>query len=200
MLEQGNLDIIKERLTVPSVIEDLLEATGYMPSDMKYALHEVINDFQPDAALLCIALSIKALLEYQPYKSNSLKIMAMECDRLIADYAPLWLEHLNEENIDPTLLFDTLSALPEDLENISDLILLNVDFIRDTDPKAAEILDILEIQASAQAIIAEQYVDVMEESEGEEEDDILPFAAAPAQSPVAYNDNVIPFPGSGVRS
>ena len=204
MLSPKTIDKIEDKLSVPVVIRELMESDSRdLPDAMQYGLHEVISDFQPDSALLCIALSVRVILEAQGYFSTALKTLLLECDRIIEDYAPLWLEHAREETIDQTLLFETLAAVPEDLEALAEMIALNVDLLHETNPKAAALCEILNIQATAHAIIAEHYVDVMdlqkedENGDGDEEEgDILPFGALP---PVVFSDNVIPFPGLETR-
>lgn len=198
MLNDKDIETIKTKLSVPLVINDILGSDGHVTSDLRYALHEAISDFQPDSALLCFAFSIRSIVAVQPYLTNGLKLLNLECERVIEDYAPLWLEHVNNESIDPTLVFETLAALPEDLETIAELMALELPFLQGVDTKSAELFDVLYAQAKAHALIAEQYVDVMESTEQRAENNISDFITAPAAM-LPHNDNVIPFPGGQVR-
>lgn len=173
MLEKRSFDVIQEKLSVPILVEEILDSDGSISPDLRYALHEVISEFHPDAALLCIASTVMILGQYQGYKTNSFKIVLLECERILNDYAALWLEHSeggsssvfnSAENLEKKQeLFEAIISIPEDLECIAELIAVNVGFVRNTDAKLAEILDILHMQAGAHAIIAEQFVAAIDE-------------------------------------
>lgn len=197
MLSEQDIETVKEKLSVPLVVSDILESQGHITAQLRYGLHEAISDFQPDSALLCFATSLQIIAASQPYPTNGLKLLSIECERLIEDYAPLWLENINEEKIDQTLLFETLMALPEDLEMLSTMMAAELDLITQTDPKAAELFDILIAQAHAHTLIAAEYVEAMGYV------DMPQTARADVEMlsiPAAYNDNVIPFPGTEIRN
>ncbi len=192
MLNKKDSALLRSKLYVPIVIRDILDASGPLADDEQYALHETISDLQPDSALLCIALAAKQLANCAPYPSATLKVLDIECDRIIDDYAPLWLENTRNQHMDETLVFDTLANIPEDLESLSELLEVNAAFFSNHDPKAAEICNILFIQAGAHALIAEEFIGVIDE----EADEPVDFTPIP-ETQNAVTDNVIAFPFGG---
>jgi len=183
-MNDTDLALLANKLCVPLAVRDILGGEDAFEDDARYALHEEISDLQPDSALLSIALAAKEIVALAAYQTTSLKVMNMECDRVIDDYGPLWLKHLRDKKIDDALLFETLANIPEDLEGLAELLQVARDFMRDHDPKAAALCDLLTIQAGAHAMIAEEYVGCIDNEPAEEPQPDAPF----------YTDNVIPFP------
>jgi len=198
ILKDQDLALLASKLVTTLIVRDILEdQSPSLEDDTVYALHEEISDLQPDSALLSIALAAREIIALAAYQSASLKVMGLECDRIIGDYGPLWLKHARDQNqdqnIDETLLFDTLANIPEDLESIAELLQINADFLQGHDPKAAEICVILQVQADAHAMIAAQFIEVIDEYEdGYEQQTDTPPATIEF-----YTDNVIAFPFGG---
>ncbi len=193
MLNKKDSALLTSKLYVPMVVRDMLEATEPMADDEQYALHETISNLQPDSALLSIALAAKEISKAAAYPSATLKVLGIECDRIIEDYAPLWLENAREKRIDEALVFDTLAGIPEDLEGLCDLLEVNTAFFASHDPKAAALCEILCIQAGAHALIAEEFVGVIDNEAGEPVD----FGVVAGTQTTEMTDNVIPFPFGG---
>lgn len=182
MTGEKDRDFLNKKLHVPLMVRDLLLG-GRLKDQERYSLHEIISDFQPDAALLAIALATLEVTNTQGYPTTSLKFLRNHCERIIAEYAPLWIEHARGKKVNDTVLFDTLAKIPEDLEIMAELLSVNADALRQHDKKAATILDIFVIQANAQALIAGEYVDVMDSGP-------LPDITA---TPEIFTGNVVPF-------
>ncbi len=192
MLNDRKLALLNSKLYVPLVIRDILENKETTQDDIHYALHEVISNFQPDAALLCIALSAKHIATRANNSAASLNVLTLECDRIIEDYGYLWLQHAEHKELDSNILFDTLVHVPEDLESLSELLHINSEFLESANMKAAEILNILKIQADAHMIIAESYIEAIDAQDAEtaplsEKEALIP--------PTALTNNIIAFPG-----
>ena len=90
-------------------------------------------------------------------------------------------------------MFDTLAGIPEDLEGLCDLLEVNTAFFASHDPKAAALCEILCIQAGAHALIAEEFVGVIDNEAGEPVD----FGVVAGTQTTEMTDNVIPFPFGG---
>ena len=196
MLSDQKLALLNSKLYVPIVVRDILGDTATAQDDVHYALHEVISDFQPDAALLCIALAAKYIANTKGQNEVSLNIMALECDRIIEDYGYLWLQHAEQKNIDNEILFDTLVHVPEDLESLSELLSINAELLSDSNKTASEILNILKIQADAQTIVAEHYIEVFD-AQGAEKSD-TEETAMPVEA--MTTNNIIAFPTANIRA
>ncbi len=189
MLNDKENALLRSKLQVPMVVRDILDEPSAIEDDTHYGLHEIISDLQPDSALLCIALAAKQIAALSVYQSSTLKVLNMECDRIISDYGPLWLRHAENSNIDEADVLDTLANICEDLEGIAELLEINTDFLRDHDEKSAVLCNILHIQASAHALIAEEFIGVLDSEEEEVETQIV-------ETSVEFHDNVVPFPGT----
>lgn len=188
MLNDKDLITLNDKLYVPGAMRDLMTQGNTIDPDTRYRLHEIISNFQPDSALISIAMAAREIISLQLYPTMSLNTLKLRCERIIKDYGPVWLEHAAHKDINQNVLFDTLAQIPDDLADIAELLEINADTLRGVDDKAAMLFDILKIQAGAHAIIAEEFVDVMESAEAET------FHALPPQ---VFTNNVIPFRQAG---
>lgn len=190
MLSDRDLAKITNTLQVPLIVQDIIDGEGLLSPDVQYGLHEVLSDYQPDSALLCIALSARKIAATFQTRFTGMGVMKMECDRMIADYAELWLDHAEHQTLDNNLVFDTLEQIPEDLEALAELLEMNIAALFSIDEQLAGIAEILAVQARAHVLIADTFIDMLDQAMEEE------LEAAP----VAFNDNVIPFPGTYGRA
>ena len=189
MLSEFELAKLTNTLQVPLIVQDILDGEGMLSPDVQYGLHEVLSDYQPDSALLCIALSARKIAAAFQHTSPNMAVLKIECDRMIADYAELWIDHAEKKNVDNNLVFDTLEQIPEDLEALAELIEVNLGGLRGTHEDLAGLAEILAVQARAQVLIADTFIDMFENETREE----TLVAEAPL---IAENDNVILFPGT----
>lgn len=197
MLNNQNLALLTTRLHVPIAARDVLEQRKEIEADAHYALHDALADMQPDAALLSIALTAKMIAKTYAGTNSGTEVLMLECDRIIDEYGPLWLDHANSRKLDNGYLVSLLENIPEDLECMAELIELNLAYASYDNPVIAEICEILQIQASAHAIIAEEFLSVMEMAECQKR---KCGKSVPANL-IAANaaDNVVTFPGSARR-
>jgi len=190
MLSDKELAKLTNTLQVPLIVQDILDGEGALSPDVQYGLHEILSDYQPDSALLCIALSARKIGARFQHNSPNMAIMKMECDRMIADYAELWISHAEDKNVDDNVVFDTLEQIPEDLEALAELIEINMSLLRGPHEELAGLAEILAVQARAQVLIADTFIDMMDQGDVPE----APIAANASLH--AGNDNVIQFPGT----
>ena len=194
MLSDKELAKLANTLQVPLVVQDILDERDILSPDVQYGLHEVLSDYQPDSALLCIALSARKIAGTYKHNCPNMAVMKMECDRMIADYAELWMRHADKKMLDDTLVFDTLEQIPEDLEALAELLEINMGFLHKANHELAGLAEILAVQARAQVLVADTFIDLIEQEPEETQ------PTSDAQQLQAFNDNVIPFPGSTVRA
>ena len=196
MLSEHDLAGLTNRLQVPLIIQDILNDQGALTDDVQYGLHEILSDYEPDSALLCIALSARKIATRFQHRVANLAVLKIECDRIIADYAELWLNNAKDRPVDDNLVFDTLMNIPEDLEGLAELLEINKAFLQRHSADAANLCEILIVQANAQILVAETFVEIMDT---DSEEDIMAndngLADIPAQA-AATGGNVIQFPGS----
>ena len=193
MLSDRDLAKLTNTLQVPLVVQDIIDGQSSLSPDVQYGLHEIISNYQPDSALLCIALSARKIAAKYQARSPNMAIMKMECDRMIADYAELWLDHAEENHLDDNVVFDTLEQIPEDLEALAELLEMNLIILQVHDENLAGIAEALAVQARSHVLIADTFIDMMDQ---EIEGDLV----EPQSALQAYNDNVIQFPGTFGRA
>lgn len=192
MLQEKDLAALKTKLEIPLVIMDLLSDREVFCANTVYALHDMLSDMQPDAALLAMALSVDDICNSGVVPQEHAAYLSVSCARLIEEYGPLWLAHASNEMIDTAYLADVLSFIPEDLEELAELMNMVVSLSVDHGV-AVKILDIFSAQSSAQALVAEAFVDLMVQNNPHS------FQADIAQGTMIANshDNIIQFPFGG---
>lgn len=187
MLSDRDLAKLTNTLQVPLIVQDILDGEGALTPDVQYGLHEVLSNYQPDSALLCIAISARKIAAQFINTSPNMAVLKMECDRMIADYAELWLSHAEENHLDDNLVFDTLEQIPEDLEALAELLEMNMPGLIAQGDDIAAVAETLAVQARAQVLIADTFIDLMDQD--------IEDTIESTETLQAYNDNVIPFPG-----
>lgn len=193
MLSDRDLAKLTNTLQVPLVVQDIIDGQSTLTPDVQYGLHEIISNYQPDSALLCIALSARKIAAQYQARSPNMAVMKMECDRMIADYAELWLDHAEENHLDDNVVFDTLEQIPEDLEALAELLEMNLIILQVHDENLAGVSEALAVQARSHVLVADTFIDMIDQ-------DIESDIAEPQGALQAYNDNVIQFPGTFGRA
>lgn len=190
MLNKKELATVANRLQVPLIISDILAGEGELTDDVHYGLHSVISDLQPDSALICIALGGLKIANAHHVSSPALAVLKIQCESVIDDYAPLWLQNAEEENVNEHDALDALSNVSEDLEGLADLLALAVDSLQSKDADAAALAKILSVQARAHAVIADELFGALY---SEISADIAEEPKIESVIASGMNDNVIPF-------
>lgn len=198
MMNQKDLALMTNRLEVPLVVKALVEQNQEIEDDIHYGLHEALSDMQPDTALLAITISAKAMAGMYAGTNSGSEIISMACERIISEYGPLWLENAriidsgNIKAMNNAYLVSLLENIPEDLETLSELININLSYAAFDNAAVAQICEILQIQADAHAIIAEEFLSLMEKNAAEGK---KPKAKTPAAIITAKGeDNIVHFP------
>ncbi len=190
MLSNKELATVANRLQVPLIISDIMAGEGELTDDVHYGLHEIISELAPDSALLSIALGALTIANAFEKASPGIAVLKVQCESIINDYAPLWLQNAETENVSEHEALDAISCISEDLEGLGDLLDLAVTFLQTKDKSAAAIAKILGIQARAHAIIADELFGALYMKVTRDMADEPQVAPVLAQQ---MNDNVIPF-------
>lgn len=178
MLSPKHIADLYTKLEAPVAVADLLDRQMPLSEDESAALLIMLSEMTAVKALLsvaCCAQIIASRIEGDAGLTASLKLQS---DFVLDDYGPAWLQQLcNRRPADDTAHWS--HQIQEDLEAMSDLMMVAADIFGTASVAAAEICMILQDQAMAHAQALDQS-DVIYE---------------PMDTPVmVYGDNVIPFP------
>lgn len=183
-LAEQDLAYMVSRLEVPLVIKEILEGKQALCDETHYALHETLSELQPDTALLAIVLSMQAITKHShsPFSMS----LNFEASRLIQDYGSLWIS--NAKNNSPSLdrIFDVIIHVAEDLESIAELLELHESSLKEQNQTITELCQILYIQARAQALVAQTFMDMVDAA-----------CEETTQPPTQTGSNVVAFPVQG---
>lgn len=194
MTNDKDLTSITNRLQVPMVVQDILDQQSALDADTSFAIHETLSDFEPDSALLAMAIAARKLAGRFQHRIANLMILKIEAERIIEDYAGLWISNAKDKPLDDNLVFDTLMNIPEDFEMLVELLEINQPLLARHSQDAADLCEILIIQANAQILVAETFIEMIENPEDQTlANDNGKFQVLPAQ--MAGSSNVINFPG-----
>ncbi len=197
------------RLHVPAIINDIIDGREKLTPELEYSIHDLIADMQPDTALLCIATCAQKIANSYILASASMHVMHTEAERMIEDYADLWVQNALDRDVDELSALDALANISEDLECLADLLSLNLSFLKAKDEAAAKVFGILHIQATSHQMIADEFFRAMSLALGEQPytpmiEDVMPAAIVDAgvqntDGAARYHareiHNIIPFPG-----
>lgn len=191
MLKAKELAIVANRLEAPMAVSDILSGRERMTKDVIAALHDVISDQQPDAALLCVAICARKIAGAHAKASPSLRVLEIESGRIIDDYAELWLRNAESgAAVDEFEALDAVSRVAEDLEEMAEMLEINMSYLREIDAKAYTLCNILSIQARSHALVAEAFMEAIDDAV------YAPPASSGAAPVMAARtaDNVVRFP------
>ncbi len=196
MIQDKDFASMASKLQIPHVVSDIFTGDSALTDEVEFGIHEEISDMQPDSALLAIALSADIVTSYYNKASPSMQVLSIECKRVLEEYAPLWIRNALGNAVDERDILDLLESLAEDLQSLEELLELNSAFLKAKDPVAAKLFRILEIQAEAQSLIAEEFLNMakLEDRKAQTQDVSIPTAVA---SQALSNDNIIAFPKGG---
>lgn len=193
-LSETHMARLLVHLVVPVAVQTICDGTRELDDGARLALHDLITAQTPDQALLSIALSAMVIdSRLRQRDIRAAEILSMSAEMMVQDYAPLYLDTLTKHQ--GGSLFDRddiefLSTIPEDLESLSDLLSVVADVIPASCRDFRIIADILAVQASAQALIAETVVEAL--SDDFDLDD-LDESRMVIHRDAPVGDNIVPF-------
>lgn len=164
-LSDSDLAFMAVTLEAPIVFQDMLgDKKAKLCDESIYGLHSMISDMQPDSALLSIALCARQLAFNHAHKGPALKILAMQAERIITDYAPLWLRHARGGKLSREETLLVLSTIPEDMEEMAELLDIARMGIGRSAPAHGTLCKLLKVQAESHGAIAEEFLSVLEQN------------------------------------
>lgn len=185
-LHDQQLARLHAKLVVPMAIGDILYTENAMAADIQYGLHEALSEMDPDAALLAICLAARHItMRFAPHIPVAV-ILEVEAEKLVIEYGSEWLNNIDDGPVDEDSLYDLLRFLPEDLECVADLLDSLKLLIQDSHEAAAQLCDILSIQARAHMEIADFMMSQIEQ----------PSEIVMQTHSEGVQDNIIIFPGN----
>jgi hypothetical protein len=160
----SNIDIARlyTKLELPIVVGDALSENHLLAPDEEYAFHQALSDMQPDAALLCMALSAEQIFSCVSPDIPEAVNLVMEADRIIAGYGGLWLARIeNDMPVPEEFIIEALKSLPKDFATLREAMAeLELQMPLGVDA-ASQFLGIMQIQSDSQALIAESYLEAL---------------------------------------
>lgn len=181
---------LKAQIKSSQTIEQIVSGERQYCDLTQYGLHSELSNLQPDSALLAVAIGALDIVQgLSDLPFPTLKILGFECERILEEYAPLWLENARTEAVNPDSVLELLSTIPDDFGSLIELLHLVSELITETHDIEASLLDILKVQSSSHALIAEEYLDVLSTTDENISDEPLYIEAAHIP-----NDNIIQFP------
>lgn len=147
------------KFVVPLVVGDMLQGREALDDVAEYTLHDVMGAFEPDTALLCLALCAQNVAAHVAHMPSA-RMLGVQADRIAEEYGPVWLAYeAGMEGPNEDELRRMLDHIPEDLESLGDLMLATCGELDQDHAIAAILCDILSQQAYMHKELAEARVD-----------------------------------------
>ncbi len=191
-LSDKELALLKNRLQMPLIIRDMLEAGKMLCDDENYAMHEMLSNFSTEEALLCSAFVMKEIAYFisdasSGSASTDLVFLNMECERLIERYSTR--VDLMQES--PDILFELdnniLEVIYEDICDFLELIELCQLSFEIINPKLVGFLKIMTLQLQSHMMIVDEAISIL--SNKKDNGNVFSIMTSGADI-----DNVIMFP------
>jgi len=157
---------IANRLQVPLIIADIMNDEGTLTDDVKFGLHEILSDYQPDSALLSIALSALSIANTHKHRAATEDLESLS---ELLEFAKITLEHSDPQAAQLCKILITQS-------NAQSII-------------AQAFLDSMDMGKQDPWALSEDMYD-------DENIDMGSLMAAENKMEPFYTDNVIAFPGA----
>lgn len=149
MTHQSKAALIND-LQVPLVVSDVLYGHEAL-NEVDYALHDLMSDLKPDAALLALAFSVQTIVRPYLQASPILRTTALACRKMIEEHSPLCMDDAQ----DSLNAAEMLGQVAEDLSYMDELLDLTMEFFAAKDQVAVALCRVLKAQAQAHHLVAE---------------------------------------------
>lgn len=184
-LTDHDLARLHAKFVVPIVVDQMLRDEEPLDDVAEHAMNEILFEFCPDTALLCLAMCARHIARETKDLPIS-KALAAQAGQIIDEYGPLWIAHeKNPENLNDDMIRNLLVYIPEDFEALRDLFEATIDMLEEDHCIAAILCDILSLQADYHRDIAEVELHALS---------LKPQGRDNATEPAFAGDNVIAFP------
>ena len=191
-LSDHDLARLHAKFVVPIVVDQMLRDEEPLDDIAEHAMNEILCEFYPDTALLCLAMCARHIARETAFLPIS-RALAIQAGQIIDEYGPIWIAHeKNQDSLDDTTIQDLLTYIPEDFESLRDLLEATMAALEEDHSIAAILCDILSQQADFHRDIAESELLALHLRPQSRETETA--STAPA------SDNIIPFPSRSRRS
>lgn len=131
-------------LVAPMAVYQILKGHDSLDETALYALDIMLAEYQPDTALLCIALCAAHIAELHRGKIPLAESLGMEAGRIVHEFGPYWLANAEDRlpSSQENNVIDLLDRMAEDFEALSDLLGAVRVYLSDS-TDSAQICDIL---------------------------------------------------------
>ncbi len=150
LLTDAQIIRLHRELVAPIAVHQILKGHDELDETALYTLDVMIAEYQPDTALLCIALCAAHIAELHATYLPLAGSLGFEASRIVHEFGPLWLAHaerrlpVEQEG----RVMDLLDQMSEDFEAMADLLgAVRAHLIETTD--SARLCDILSQNAHA---------------------------------------------------
>ncbi|MGZ9108886.1 MAG: hypothetical protein ACXW4B_08720 [Micavibrio sp.] len=123
-LSEKEIIRLHRELVAPVAVHEILAGRDTLDETAQYTLDVLIAEFQPDTALLCIALCAAHVAQLHSTRLPIAGSLGFEASRIVHEYGPLWLLHA-DRRLSPaheSRVIDLLEQMPEDFEALADLL------------------------------------------------------------------------------
>ncbi len=123
-LNEREIIRLHRELIAPVAVHEILAGRDELDETAYYTLDVMIAEFQPDTALLCIALCAAHIAQMHSAATPVAAGLGLEAGRIVHDYGPLWLLHADRRltGAHEGRVIDLLDQMPEDFEAMADLL------------------------------------------------------------------------------
>lgn len=123
-LNETQIIRLHREMVAPVSVHEIMNGHDVLDEMAQYTLDVMIAEFQPDTALLCIALCATHVAQAHANHLPLAGSMGFEASRIVHEYGPLWLAHADRQltTADEGRVIDLLDQMPEDLEAMADLL------------------------------------------------------------------------------
>lgn len=162
-LNESQIIRLHRELIAPLAVHEIVRGYDCLDETARYTLDVMITEFQPDTALLCIALCAAHIAETHATSLPIAATLGLEASRIVHEMGPFWLAHADgrlarEHEIH---VIDLLEQMPEDFEAMADLLLALRAHLNETSDSAI-LCEILALNAQA-------FIDYLDEQSKEEQ-------------------------------
>jgi len=119
----------------------IMNGQSLLEPALQYELHRQISDLQPIDALTTIARSTRAITAIYRKASPAMAILEQECATVLKRGADA---------------YDDIVMMMQGFQTLSELLKINISFLKAKDEVAAELLKILAAQADAHSMVIEE--------------------------------------------
>jgi len=157
-ISQGELELarLKNRLQLPLVVRDHLMDHKLLADDETYALHETLSEMEAHDVIVCAAMCLKEIADYEGMDFSGYNFLHTECNRMIKRYANALLFNRDQDAFWDERFSYTLSQLSSDLESFTEIVELCLMSFEILNPCAADVLQVLSTQLQSQMLIVDE--------------------------------------------